>query len=642
MALTFGLRPARPDRTRSWRLRIARWAAFSLLLIVLLYEVGANIALSTGAIAKLVSGHPERLLLEYEHARTFWPGRVHLGEFDLRGREETVEWQLHIDTADVDLSLWALVHRRFQVAKVTVTGVTFRLRFRLDPAASNPDRAQRMPAIPGFDSVPLLGVPPDTRDPNAKPWTVDLQGIDARAVREVWIDAYRVSGLLDAKGGFTLGSGIFTLAPATADIRSDLLATGEDAIATEVTGRIDAAIETVDLNNVKGASILHYLSMHSLLRGKTGDIRFIRHFVRKGSVELGGGVGTFQSDIAVVRGVVKSGTASRIDLEPARVSFDDHELAGTARIELTTGEADDANETAWSKVDVALSELSFTEPKAKSPAATCKALATSARANQVDLAEPETVGRGFEYSWETARLDVFDLHAIDDALPKDSPFRIERGRATMKGHGSGSIYGASAETSIESQLVMIVWGARVSSGVRATIPLKANFLAPSLDLGGAEVTLSDPAFAEWWGKVKLATATIHLNPPSLSLSLSIGAHDARPFLNLYARTAGTSAIARSVLAVVPDPMIESMTANLHGGARLAVRRGALDLGGLDVQGAASRLRGALKERGERKDGGFLVEGGPSALGISLEADKTSVVLVGATRWFETKVGASPP
>jgi hypothetical protein len=623
-----------------WR-RIARWAALLLLLIALFYEVGANVALSTHAIAKLVSGHPERLLLDYEQAHTFWPGRVHLGGFDLRGREEVVEWQLHIDTADVDLSLLALLHRRFQVAKVTVTGVTFRLRFRLDPAAVNPDRALRMPPIQGFDSVPLLGTPPDTRDPNSKPWTVDLQGIDARAVREVWIDAYRVSGPLDAKGGFTLGQGIFTLVPATADIHDDLLTTGDDAIATEVAGRIEAAFETVDLNSVKGASILRYLTLHSVLRGKTGDIRFIRHFLRNDSVEVAGGVGTFQSDIGVVRGVVKGGTSSRIDLEPVSLSFDGHELAGTARIDLKTGEPDDANETAWSKVDVALSELSFTEPNAKGPFATCKALTTSAHANRIDLAEPDTVVKGFGYSWETSRLDVLDLGAIDDALPKDSPFRIERGRASMKGHGSGSIYEASAETSIESELAMSVWGARMSSGIRGTIPLNAKFLSPSLDLGGAELTLSDPTLSTWWGKVKLGSATIHFNPPSLSLALSVGAHDGRPFLNLYEKAAGTPMIARSVLALIPGPLIESMTANLHGGARLSVSRRALDLVGLDVQGAGSRLRGALKERGERRDGGFLVEGGPSAVGISLDADKTSVILVGATKWFETKFAASP-
>jgi hypothetical protein len=619
------------------KLKIARGAAIALALLALLYEVVANVALSSHAIASIVSKHPDRLRLTYARARTFWPGRVHIEGFDLRGRETNLEWQLHIDTADVDISLFALLRHHFRATKAVTTGVTLRLRFRLDANAINADRLARMPPIEGFEAVPILGEPPDTRDPNAKAWTVDIQGVDAQEVREVWIDAYRETGILQAKGGFTVGTGHLTLAPATAEIQTAALTTGDDAIATDIAGKLDAQIGTVDLNDVKGAKILRYVTMHSALKGKMGGVRFIRHFLPQDSVALSGGAGKFENEVNVVQGVVTAKTTSRIDLEPAAFVVSGYKVEGRIRIDLTTGDADEAHKAAWSRVDVGLSDLAFPSPGGAGPAATCKALSTIAQANQIDLAEPEGLADGFGYSWDTARLDVLDMHALDATLPSDSPFHFDRGTASMKTHGAGSLQGASAEADIDSRLTMHVWGARASSGVKGTVPLKASFSARTLDLSGTDLTLSDPALAEWWGKVQLRDSRVHFTPPSVSLLVSTTARDGRPFLTFYEATKGTSAMARIGLDLIPDPMIESMTANLHGAFRLAASEGALDLDRLDVQGKSSRFRGVLKKRRERLDGGLLIEAGPTAFGISFEAGKTIPVVLGARTWFETKV-----
>ncbi len=623
----------------SWR-KIARGVACVLALLVVLYGGGANVLLSSGAIAHLVSKHPERLRLQLKSAHTFWPGRVHVEGFELRGRSAEIEWALHIDAADADLSLFSLLRHRFHVSKVVATGVTFRTRFRLDPAAVNPDRVARMPSIDGFDAVPLLGVPPEPSGVDAEkpsPWIIDLQGVEADAVREVWIDAFRVAGTLGAKGGFTLGDKHLAVAPATAEIESVALTTGDDAIAKRVTGRVDAQIDTVDLDVVKGAAVLRSLTMHSGLHGEIGGIRFIRHFLRDDSIALEGGAGIFRSEANVVRGLVKMGTDSHIELAPATVTIDEHQLEGRVRIDLTTGDADAAHATAWSAVSIGLADVAFTEPHAKHVAATCTAFAARAHAQPMDLADPASVTRDLAYSWETARVDALDLHAIDEAIPKDVPFHIERGAATFETHGHGSLLGASAEVAIESALTMKIWGARVASGTRGTVSMKASFVAQTLDLAGTDLTLSDPARAEWWSKVKLGAATVHFDPPSIRLAVSTTARDARPFLSFYEAMQGASPVARTALDLVPAPLIEAMTANMHGSVRLAASKGAVDLEDLEVQGASSRLRGALKKRGDRMDGGLLVEAGPTALGISFTAGKTGLVVIGAPKWFAENV-----
>jgi hypothetical protein len=622
-----------------WR-KLARVAAIGLASLVVAYALVANVLLSSGAIAHLVSEHPENLRLELASARTLWFGRVHVEGFDLRGRSAKVEWQLHIDATDVDLSLFALLRHHFQVAKVTATGVTFRVRFRLPADAMDPDRVARMPPIEGFAAVPILGIPPDTGDPKATPWIIDIHGVDARAVREVWIDAYRLVGAVRARGAFTLGAEHVAVGPATADVEGAALTTGVDPIATDVEGHLDARLDDVNLGGVVGAAVLRDLTMHSVLDGKMGGIRFVRAFVRDKGVTCQGGAGAFHSEVNVVRGLVSAGTTSQIDLEPATIAIDGHMIEGRARIDLTTTN-DGVNATTWSKVDLALSKLAFTEPNAKGPALRCDALATSARVPQIDLADALVAISDLAYTWDAPRVELLDAHALDEAFAKDSPFHFERGTATVRTHGHGTLLDASAESKIESTVTMRVEGARVSAGAAGTVPMKASFVARTLDLSGTELALSDPALAGWWGQVKLGRATFHFDPASASLAITTTARDGRPFLSFYAAMMDTSLAAKTVLHVVPDPMIESMTANLEGAVRITASKGAVDVSALDVRGAASRLRGSLAKRGERMDGGLLIEAGPTALGISFAAGKTSLVLANAPQWFVASVEHGP-
>jgi hypothetical protein len=80
-----------------------------------------------------------------------------------------------------------------------------------------------------------------------------------------------------------------------------------------------------------------------------------------------------------------------------------------------------------------------------------------------------------------------------------------------------------------------------------------------------------------------------------------------------------------------------MTANLRGELHLTASKGAFDLTGVDVKGASSRFRADLRKRAERLDGGMLIEAGPTSIGVSFAGGKSSLILLGAPKWFETKV-----
>jgi len=314
----------------------------------------------------------------------------------------------------------------------------------------------RMPPIAGFGAVSFVGAPSGTGGGKATPWLIDLEQVDAQGVREVWIDAYRLAGLVHATGRFTLGSGVFELGPARAEVNA-ALTTGEDPIATEVAGDLDAQMDAVDLGVVKGVSVLRYLTMHSTLHGKMGGVGFVKHFRTDDSVALEGGSGTFRSEVSVSHGIVQSGTSSHLELGPAAVVFGGRRLEGSTRIDVRI--TDESTEKATrSQLDIGLSDVVFTAPNAKGPAVRCAALAAHAQAPQLDLADPGSAVGELAYSWDAAKVEILDLHAVDETIPKDAPFHIERGTATMSTRGHGSLLGASAEVAVDSRLMMEVWG----------------------------------------------------------------------------------------------------------------------------------------------------------------------------------------
>lgn len=619
----------------AWK-KIAARTLLAIAAVAALYLGIANLALSTRLIAKLVSAQPDALRLNYAGARSFWPGRAHVEALELRGRSSKLEWQLHVDTADADISLLALLRHRLHVAKVTATGVSFRLRFRLEPDAINPDRVARLAPIDGFDPTPIMGVPPDPES-NGTGWTIDLQKVDAVAVREVWIDAFRVAGLLRAQGGFTVGAGRLTLAPSTAEIQGVSVATGEDTMASDVTGALSAQFETADLGAVQGLAVLRYLTMHSSLQGEAGDIRFIRHFIGDAPVAPSGGTGRFEGETNVVRGRVTQGTRGHLALKPATIVIADHTVAGRVDMDLTTGDPDEEHDKPWVKLAVGVADLSLTQPNAGGPSATCKTLATTAHADLIDLADPESAEAGFAYTWTAPRIDVLDLHAVDETIPKDSPVHIAEGTASLSVEGRGTVDGASAKVVIDSRVAVRVRDVERTFGIKGVVPLEAAFVARTLDLANTDLTLSDPRSSGWWGRGKLGVAMIHFAPPSFSLAASTTARDGGPLLPLCATSKDGSPVTAAIDVVIDNPLTEALTANLHGEIRLGVSAGAVDLKELDVRGAASRLRGVLKKRGGALNGGLLVEAGALSLGIGFANGKSSLVTIEPTRWFETSV-----
>jgi hypothetical protein len=617
----------------------------TLAALALLYLVGVNLLLSTGALARLLSARPNRLRVEYARARTYSPGRVHVEGLVLTGRDARFEWQLRLDSADADIALLSLVRRRLLVESVAATGVSFRGRFRLEAKDATGDRLARIPPIAGLDAVPLLDLERDEDREKHGTFTVQLENVDATGLHEVWIDSLRLTGEMSAAGGFQLGpEHRLEVTPSRLLVRDATLAVGNDAILSSLGGAADATLVPVDLENAKGIEVLRALTSHSGFAGHVGGIRFLRHFLDGGAektLDLEGGAGSFSGLLVLERGIVKPGSGSHVELGPANVTVTGHTVEARTVVDLAAGEDDGGG---WTRGNIGLSSLTFSVPERAGPVLVSPSLSLGARVTSTDLAEPP---RDFTYTCDAPTVTLEDVRWLDAALPKDGPFHLEGGTATAHVRAHGSRTEVTAELAIASTASLRFDGALAATAIDANVASHADFEAGTIDFAETELALKGlavegaPARGDWWGKAKLGPAVLHVSPTTFAATIATSAHDARPLLALYSAMHRTSAAVTTALALVPDPLLESMTAGLHGGLRIAASKGLLELHGLDIRGADTRIRGELTERGEAKSGGLLFIAGIAAAGVSFERERTELILLDAPGWFAKNVDSSP-
>src|SRR5687768_12883818 len=120
------------------------------------YLVVANVLLRTRLLRNMVSRNSAVLQLDYESAYSIIPGRVQVEGLSIRGRGRTMEWFLTLDRADASISLVDLFHRSLHATRLRSSGLTIRVRLRLESEDATPDVIAALPPIAGFADPPLL------------------------------------------------------------------------------------------------------------------------------------------------------------------------------------------------------------------------------------------------------------------------------------------------------------------------------------------------------------------------------------------------------------------------------------------------------------------------------------------------------
>ncbi|HEY6463576.1 MAG TPA: hypothetical protein VIY73_25585 [Polyangiaceae bacterium] len=245
-------------------LRVLLYVAFGAAA---LYLVALNVFVRTRLFRDLIGSDPDSMLVDYTSAYSIVPGRIHVEGLRIRGKDSHVEWILTLDRCDFDVSFLDLAHKKFHASHVEGDGLSMRVRER--EASFTTDEMRSLPPVPGFSDPPYSGVkPPTLTDANYNLWTIQLDGVHAAHVREIWIDTVRYAGDMDIRGRWYFRPiRWLDVGPATVDVSALQVSRGIDEIwAWGGSGRLVVTIHPFDVRVPTGLDVLHQVSV-------TGDVR---------------------------------------------------------------------------------------------------------------------------------------------------------------------------------------------------------------------------------------------------------------------------------------------------------------------------------------------------------------------------------
>lgn len=252
-------------------IRIARILAVAIVSLWALYLAGINLFLSTGLFDRAINADARTVWIGYERGWSVFPGTIHARNLVIRSSDSNVEWILHVDGVVFDVSFVDLARKRFTASDVHGSGVTFHLRSRKPAPALTADHVANVPPIAGFGRLPIR--PPEPPGPAVWSdeawdlWTVRLDDVLAEHVRDVWIDRERFEGDARIAGGFYLRPiREVRVGPVTTDVHEGRVAHDAQPVVTELAGRVETRVSAFDPRTVKGADLLHHVSLATDVR----------------------------------------------------------------------------------------------------------------------------------------------------------------------------------------------------------------------------------------------------------------------------------------------------------------------------------------------------------------------------------------
>lgn len=307
-----------PPSKRARRLAIGLVAG--LVALYLLYVGVAYSFLSTGRLRSLINKAPDRTSIEYQSASSFWPGRARVRSFRIRDRDLKAEWAFELEDARISFSVLGLLRRRFHVTSLSGSGAAFRARERLTAReAGDAERVARLPPIPGFPDPPRLDPGERKPPPTGKEWTIRVDDVEVKALREIWVNSYRYVGDGRLTGAFSLQPKVQAeIVRAELTTEGGRLRTGQDSLAEDVKAKIRGKVDRWNPRDHPGSRMLRFVSGDAeatarlpgmdLINQLLGDLAGTRF-------ERGGGA-------LAVRGKVERGVADgSVDLDAPRLAL---------------------------------------------------------------------------------------------------------------------------------------------------------------------------------------------------------------------------------------------------------------------------------------------------------------------------------
>ncbi len=619
----------RPGRRRRW----LRWGGLALavpLAAEVLYLLAANVFLATGLADRALDRRPEKLLVTYDSAWSPWPGELRVRGLAIRVQSHREQWLATAERASGQISLPALLGKRFEVSGLEARSVAFRLRLRADrplPPGETPETTPGAPPIPGLDNPPHPAPEEVYRPPRParRHWRVTVTGLDLEEVSEIWIERYRLEGTMAAAGGFDLRLREATrILPSRLALDGARLTLGGRPALREAQGELRLSSEPFDPTEHHGWASLPFLRVDAALEARVAGLGFLDEYLGpRSGVRFSEGSGSLHLEARLRDGRLAPGSRVSVASPAVAVGFLDYSARGQGEVSVQAGEH-------HARLAARLDSYRLTRDGYDR---------AHVRGHDLRMTVGG-LGVGLPTSLEDATVaieippaQVPDLTFYNAYLPAAAGLEIEAGSGTVEGHfearpAAGT--GKGRVTLSTEGLRARLRDARLSGHLEVAAELPAADLgARSFRLDGTRVTvtgarvLGASGSKPWAGRVTLRRGLLSPGRPVLLRADAAGTiTDVRPLLAL--------ALAGRVLPgwVVDALGIDDVQARAEVEAGERVR-----LKNLLARADDLRLAGDLDLGGGEKRGRLLLSYKGFDLGLDLRGRATALKLFGAREWF---------
>jgi hypothetical protein len=597
------VRPIPQRSVRSLALQALRATLLAVATAWVLWLVVAQALLWTPLLRNLLNAHSPKIHLEYASAWSAWPGTVHVRGLVLIGQDRGVEWQLGLDEVKASIAIGQLPARIFHATAVRARGVRFALRRRAFVRPADPERVRGLPLIEGLDPVPYKeeGPEDDLPDWRYRLFSVWLENVVGKDVRQIWIDRWRVEGQGEVSGAFYLKP-LRQVLVAPAVLRLDDATVSERAsrVADGIQGTLGTSLGPFDPRKLTAERFFRTLDVDAALRGRFSGLE-----------TLGGkgGAGPARIEARVRRGRLDQATVSA-DLGPAALrGLEAQSLALRANV------AADAR-----------GSLEASVPRLRSASLRASSVRIGVSGEPPDFAalKPPAL----------AAVDV-EGGRIDDARVLGT--RLFRGRRVQAGRGEFSAHLAGALRRLRGEAHVGLRRLQVSArGVKIRADARIDARIASLDpwrgadLSGTRIAVDEGRLVPdqeispgWWGRILLPRARVRFQSLKMDADLTARCRDARPIVGLYAHLKDLPGFLNSLFGM--DGL--AVRGSAHAGPDWVF------LPEVNAEGNGASVRATLRENAHSQRGAALLTVHGISVALDLNGGNSSLHLFGPGDFF---------
>lgn len=625
------------SRAHRWGLRALTILLIAPVALWLLYVLLINVALSSKLIASAVSQNPDEIVLDYDSAYSFWPGRVHVEGLRISGQDSTLQWSVALDEADASIYLPDLFRKKFTASGVRAEGYVQRIRMHVDPT-KNPDiedpRVKALPPIWGFTNPALKPAAPPRKnlehtDEGYDLWTAHIEDIDT-SLKEVWVEQVRYIGGGRVRGGFYFKPlRVFRVGPAVLELRD-----GELQVGDQILARLDAAIEVTmspfDPLNVEGLNMFETTAARIRMEAHVPGLDAINFMMGKDAkVTFDDGSGQLLADIVIDHGVVAPGSVFSYSM--TRLDVRTPEIHGTVggEVSLTVSEPEKDGD-GGARAVLLVPNASLERPEKGLPPIKVEKLRAILTADGLNLMNLPTKAAADLNVVAAAIPDLRWLNFGQKAPVFTGGAAFFRGKLALneEGRGSGSLRTVVRKASMGWKDTRMTANAVAELAIGdVNIAAKTASLKESrLEVTDVGIDYKGQKWSDWWARVNINDAKI--SEKLIEAGIKIECRDAEPAVGLLDAKDVIPGWAAGLLSM--EGLKASATVRKSGGD--------VDFKLLKAEGGNLYIRGGLKkDKGQEPVGAFLVKSGILSVGIKLEKDGPGIHPLATESWVNEKM-----